>query len=207
MDTSQKHIVFVSSTLKKHSFLTSCVFLIYCSNKQLKQKKKTKHEATSKLCCRLIQPSWNALLSYYPWTNWQLLIQDSLSLVSGIVPKGSVVFISSHQLAPTELGISTRLMNPRGPGNNPVLSSFTIVTMSTTCIRANECSPRQLPAKDGVQLSAWRGNWKWSCMRNPLTLCSVPALVLVQVWMHIPGDPHSVQLRNATTTETADNLS
>ena len=25
--------------------------------------------------------------------------------------------------------------------------------------------------------------------RNPLTLCSVPALVHVQVWVHIPGDP------------------
>ena len=33
--------------------------------------------------------------------------------------------------------------------------------------------------------------------RNPPTLRSV--LVLVQVWVHIPGDPQSVQLRNATT--------
>ena len=36
--------------------------------------------------------------------------------------------------------------------------------------------------------------------RNPLTLCSVLVLVHVQVWVHIPGDPQSVQLRNATTT-------
>ena len=35
---------------------------------------------------------------------------------------------------------------------------------------------------------------------NPLTLCSVPVLVHVQVWVHIPGDPQRVQLRNATTT-------
>ena len=35
--------------------------------------------------------------------------------------------------------------------------------------------------------------------RNPLTLCSVPTLVHVQVWVHKPGDPQSVQLRNATT--------
>ena len=37
-------------------------------------------------------------------------------------------------------------------------------------------------------------------IRNPLTLRSVPVLVHVQVWVHIPGDPQSVQLRNATTT-------
>ena len=38
---------------------------------------------------------------------------------------------------------------------------------------------------------------------NPLTLCgNVPALVHVHVWVHIPGDPQSVQLRNATTTTT-----
>ena len=36
---------------------------------------------------------------------------------------------------------------------------------------------------------------------NPLALCSVP--VLVQVWVHILGDPQSVQLRNATTTTAA----
>ena len=41
--------------------------------------------------------------------------------------------------------------------------------------------------------------------RNCLTLssndlCSVPVLVLVHVWVHIPGDPQSVQLMNATTT-------
>ena len=35
--------------------------------------------------------------------------------------------------------------------------------------------------------------------RNPLTLCSVPALEHVQVWGHIPDDPHGVQLGNATT--------
>ena len=35
-----------------------------------------------------------------------------------------------------------------------------------------------------------------------LTLCSVPVLVHVGVWMFIPGDPQSVQLRNATTTKT-----
>ena len=37
---------------------------------------------------------------------------------------------------------------------------------------------------------------------NPLTLCSVPVLVHVhvQVWVHTPGDPQIVQLRNATTT-------
>ena len=28
--------------------------------------------------------------------------------------------------------------------------------------------------------------------RNPLTLCSVPALVHVQVWVHLPGDPQSL---------------
>ena len=36
--------------------------------------------------------------------------------------------------------------------------------------------------------------------RNPLTLCNVPVLVHVQVWVHVPGDPQSVELRNATTT-------
>ena len=36
--------------------------------------------------------------------------------------------------------------------------------------------------------------------RNPLTLCSVPALVHVQVLVHIPGNPQSVHLRNASTT-------
>ena len=40
------------------------------------------------------------------------------------------------------------------------------------------------------------------CARNPLTLCTVPVLVHVRVWVHIPGDPQSVQLRNATTTAT-----
>ena len=37
---------------------------------------------------------------------------------------------------------------------------------------------------------------------NPLTLCSVPALFFVQVWVHTPGvtQSQSVQLRNATTT-------
>ena len=30
--------------------------------------------------------------------------------------------------------------------------------------------------------------------RNPLTLGSVPVLLHVQVWVHIPGDPQSVQL-------------
>ena len=38
--------------------------------------------------------------------------------------------------------------------------------------------------------------------RNPLTLCSVPALVHVLVWVHIPGDPQSVQLRDATARTT-----
>ena len=38
--------------------------------------------------------------------------------------------------------------------------------------------------------------------RNLLTLCSVAVLVLVQVWVYIPADPQSVQLRNATTTTT-----
>ena len=38
------------------------------------------------------------------------------------------------------------------------------------------------------------------CSRNPLTLCSVPVLVHVHVWVHILGDPQSVQLRKATTT-------
>ena len=38
--------------------------------------------------------------------------------------------------------------------------------------------------------------------RNPLTLCGVPALVHVRVWVHIPGDPQGVQPRNATTTTT-----
>ena len=38
-------------------------------------------------------------------------------------------------------------------------------------------------------------------IRNPLELRSVPVLVRVRVWVHIPGDPHSVQLRNATTTK------
>ena len=36
--------------------------------------------------------------------------------------------------------------------------------------------------------------------RNPLTLWTVPALVHVQVWVHILSDLHSVQLRNATQT-------
>ena len=31
---------------------------------------------------------------------------------------------------------------------------------------------------------------------NPLTLCCVPVLVHVQVWVRIPGDPLSAQLRN-----------
>ena len=38
--------------------------------------------------------------------------------------------------------------------------------------------------------------------RNPLTLCSVPALVHIRVWEHIPGDPQSVQLRNPSATTT-----
>ena len=37
---------------------------------------------------------------------------------------------------------------------------------------------------------------------NPLTLWTAPVLVPVWVWVHILGDPHSVQLRNATTTRT-----
>ena len=36
--------------------------------------------------------------------------------------------------------------------------------------------------------------------RNHLTLCSVHVLVHVQVRVHTPDDPQSVQLRNATTT-------
>ena len=45
--------------------------------------------------------------------------------------------------------------------------------------------------------------------RNPLTLCSVPAIVHVQVWVHIPGghmkqeDPQNAHLRNATTQDEA----
>ena len=35
--------------------------------------------------------------------------------------------------------------------------------------------------------------------RNPLTLCSV-SICTCTVWVRIPGDPQSVQLRNATTT-------
>ena len=38
--------------------------------------------------------------------------------------------------------------------------------------------------------------------RNPFTLRSVPVLVHIRVWVHIPGDPQIVQLRNATTTPT-----
>ena len=38
---------------------------------------------------------------------------------------------------------------------------------------------------------------------NPVTLGSVPALVHVQVWVHILGDPQSVQLRNAATPKEA----
>ena len=39
---------------------------------------------------------------------------------------------------------------------------------------------------------------------NPLS--SVPVLVHVQVWVHIQGDPQSVQLRNATTTTPSQSL-
>ena len=42
--------------------------------------------------------------------------------------------------------------------------------------------------------------------RDPLTLCSVHVLVQVQVWVHIPGDPQSVQLRNDTATTTTKSL-
>ena len=38
--------------------------------------------------------------------------------------------------------------------------------------------------------------------RNLLALCSVPVLVHVQVWVHIPGDPQSAKLRNAATKTT-----
>ena len=31
-------------------------------------------------------------------------------------------------------------------------------------------------------------------------LCSVPVVVHVRVWVHMPGDPQSVPLKNATTT-------
>ena len=37
--------------------------------------------------------------------------------------------------------------------------------------------------------------------RNHLTLWTVPILVHVRVWVHILGDPQSVQMRNATTTQ------
>ena len=57
-----------------------------------------------------------------------------------------------------------------------------------------------LPSEDGVRLPTLRGVFENGRTRNPLTLCSVPVLVHVQVWVHIPGDPQSVQLRNATTT-------
>ena len=63
---------------------------------------------------------------------------------------------------------------------------------------------RSVPSEDGGRLPTWRG-MKNCCTRNPLTLCIVPAVVYVRVWLHIPGDPQSVQLRNATTTTTLRN--
>ena len=52
-------------------------------------------------------------------------------------------------------------------------------------------------SEDGVRLPRWV--IENSHTRNPLTLCCVPVLVhvqlQVQVWVHIPGNPQSVQLR------------
>ena len=55
------------------------------------------------------------------------------------------------------------------------------------------------PSEDGVWLPTWRGNWKWSHTQSSRPVqCTV--LVRVRVWVHIPGDHQSVQLRNTTTT-------
>ena len=55
--------------------------------------------------------------------------------------------------------------------------------------------------EDGVRQPTWRGYWKRSHTQSSHPMqytgtCSVH----VQVWVHIPGDPQSVQPRNATTT-------
>ena len=58
------------------------------------------------------------------------------------------------------------------------------------------------PSEDGSATAYMAGSLKTVAQRNPLTLCSVPVVVHVQVWVHIPGDPQRAQLRNATTTTT-----
>ena len=57
------------------------------------------------------------------------------------------------------------------------------------------------PSEDGVQLPTWQGNWKRSHTHSARPVQYL--LVCVRVWVHIPGDPQSVWLRNATTTSTS----
>ena len=49
------------------------------------------------------------------------------------------------------------------------------------------CLNASAPSEDGVRLPKNGGVIENGHTRNPLTICSVPALV--QVWVHIPGDP------------------
>ena len=55
---------------------------------------------------------------------------------------------------------------------------------------------------DGVRLPIHSGVIENGRSRNPLTLCgTVPALVNVQVSMHIMNGPQSIQPRNATKNQ------
>ena len=51
------------------------------------------------------------------------------------------------------------------------------------------------PFEDGAAAYTWRGHFENGRARNPLTLCSVPVLVHVQLWVHTPGDPQSVNIQ------------
>ena len=57
-------------------------------------------------------------------------------------------------------------------------------------------------SEDGVRLPIHGGVIENGRTRNPLTLRTVPTLVLVRVWVQILGDPQTAQLRKATTTTT-----
>ena len=60
------------------------------------------------------------------------------------------------------------------------------------------------PSEDGVRLPTRRGNWKRSRTQSSHPMpCACTCHV--QVWVHIPGDPRSVQLGNATTIYLIEN--
>ena len=57
-------------------------------------------------------------------------------------------------------------------------------------------------------ISTWQGNWKWPCTQSSQShpmLCTCKCIHL-RVWVHILGDPESVQLRNTSTTTTTNIL-